>query len=144
MAFSYVLESNYEAYMSGNTPKKVIEVIDATANGGNIYVFYDGEYIDFTKYDNVYPVIENGRTLIPIRALSETIVADVGWEEATQKITITQGGKEIVMYLDNPNASVNGETVVLDVPPATRNGRTMEPIRFASESLGLEVKWTQQ
>jgi len=124
--------------------KKVIEVIDETAIGGKIRVVYDGKDIDFTAYDSVYPVIENGRTLIPIRALSETIGATVGWEDATQQITITEGETKIVMYLDNPNATVNGETVVLDVPPATRSDRTMVPLRFASESLGLEVKWTQK
>ncbi len=124
--------------------KKVIEVIDETAVGGRIRVVYDGKDIDFEKYDSVYPVIENGRTLIPIRALSETIGASVGWEDETQKITITEGETEIVMFLDNPNATVNGETVVLDVAPATRSDRTMVPLRFASESLGLEVKWTQK
>ncbi len=124
--------------------KKVIEVIDETAIGGKIRVVYDGKDIDFTAYDSVYPVIENGRTLIPIRALSETIGATVGWEDATQQITITEGETKIVMYLDNPNATVNGETVVLDAPPATRSDRTMVPLRFASESLGLEVKWSQK
>lgn len=144
MSFSYVYASDYEAYQNGETGKKVIEVIDETAIGGNIRVVYDGKDIDFTKYDSVYPVIENGRTLIPIRALSETVGALVGWEDATRKITITEGSTEIVMFLDNPEASVNGETVVLDVAPATRSDRTMVPLRFASESLGLEVKWTQK
>ncbi len=144
MTFSYVYASDYEAYQNGETGSKVIEVIDETAVGGNIRVVYDGKDIDFTKYDSVYPVIENGRTLIPIRALSETVGAQVGWEDATQKITITQSATEIVMYLDNPNATVNGATVVLDVAPATRSDRTMVPLRFASESLGLEVKWTQK
>ncbi len=144
MCFSYVLESDYEAYSRGEAPEKVIEVIDETSVGGNIRVVYDGRDIDFEKYDSVYPVIENGRTLIPIRALSETIGAQVGWEDATQKITITEGKTEITMYLDHPDAAVNGQTVMLDVPPATKNGRTMVPIRFASESLGLEVKWTQK
>ncbi len=124
--------------------KKVIEVIDETAIGGKIRVVYDSKDIDFEKYDSVYPVIENGRTLIPIRALSETIGATVGWEDATQKITITEGETEIVMFLDNPNATVNAESVTLDAPPATRSDRTMVPLRFASESLGLEVKWTQK
>lgn len=124
--------------------KKVIEVIDETAIGGKIRVVYDNKDIDFAKYDSVYPVIENGRTLIPIRALSETIGATVGWEDATQKITITQDDTVIIMFLDNPNATVNGESVTLDAPPATRSDRTMVPLRFASESLGLEVKWTQK
>ena len=144
----FMTPSQYVEYCiaEANKPaeKKVIEVIDETAIGGKIRVVYDGKDIDFTAYDSVYPVIENGRTLIPIRALSETIGATVGWEDATQQITITEGETKIVMYLDNPNATVNGETVVLDVAPATRSDRTMVPLRFASESLGLEVKWTQK
>ncbi|MBQ4159653.1 MAG: DUF2334 domain-containing protein [Clostridia bacterium] len=128
---------------AANKPQ-VIEVIDETAAGGRIRVVYNGEDVDFEKYDSVYPVIENGRTLIPIRALSETVGAEVGWIEATQKITITKNNTQIIMFLNNPNATANGETVVLDVPPATRSDRTMVPLRFASESLGLEVKWTQK
>lgn len=44
-----------------------------------ISVFINGLKVDFSKYDNVFPVIENGRTLVPIRAVSETLKTEVEW-----------------------------------------------------------------
>lgn len=122
----------------------IIEVVDETAVGGKIRVVYNGAEIDFEKYDGVYPVIENGRTLIPIRALAETIGAKVDWLEATKKITITKQGSRIIMFLDKTTATINGNSTTLDVAPTTINDRTMVPLRFASEALNLEVKYTQK
>lgn len=141
----FMTPSQYVEYCIAEASRiDTIEVVDETAVGGKIRVVYNGTDIDFEAYDGVYPVIENGRTLIPIRALAETVGAKVGWIEATKKITITKDDTQIIMFLDNPTATVSGKSVTLDVPPATRSDRTMVPLRFASESLGLEVKWTQK
>lgn len=48
---------------------------------------------------------------------------------------------EIKMVIDNPAVVVNGEEVVIDVPPTILKGRTMVPIRFVAENLGAEVEW---
>lgn len=47
----------------------------------------DGE----SKIMDVPPVITNGRTLVPIRAVAEAFGAQVDYEPGTQKITITMG-----------------------------------------------------
>lgn len=47
----------------------------------------DGE----SKVMDVPPVITNGRTLVPIRAVAEAFGAQVDYEPGTQKITITMG-----------------------------------------------------
>ncbi len=35
------------------------------------------------------PIVENDRTLVPVRALAEAVGAEVRWEEATQTVTVT-------------------------------------------------------
>lgn len=55
-------------------------------------VFYNGEKI---KFDQI-PVIENGRTLVPLRAIFEKIGAEVGWNGDTHTISAK---KEIQQFL---------------------------------------------
>jgi len=38
---------------------------------------------------------------------------------------------------------VGGRTVKLDVPPTITNGRTLVPLRFVAENLGLTVSWDE-
>ncbi|OGO86672.1 MAG: hypothetical protein A2Y24_03655, partial [Clostridiales bacterium GWE2_32_10] len=59
------------------------------------------------KFD-LPPVIKEGRTLIPIRALSEAYGFEVNWDAETKKITITKGDKVLELYVDKKEAYVNG------------------------------------
>jgi len=92
------------------------------------------------KFD-VPPVIKEGRTLIPVRAISEGFGAEVAWDAETKTVTITKGDITITLKLDDRTATVNGQEVTLDVPAELMNGRTVVPLRFIAESLGLTVKW---
>ena len=49
---------------------------------------------------DVPPVIEDGRTLVPVRALFESLDAKVGWNAKTKKITIAA----IAFFIDLPVA----------------------------------------
>ncbi len=90
---------------------------------------------------DVAPVAVDGRTLVPVRFISEALDAKVDWDGKTSKITITLGDKVIVLTLNSSIAYVNGTKVTLDVPAKAINGRTMVPVRFVSESLDQEVSF---
>ena len=90
---------------------------------------------------DVPPVIVDGRTLVPVRTLFESLGATVGWEESTQTATATKGSTVISMQIGNTTAYVNGVAKTLDVPAQTIEGRTMVPARFAAESLDARVLW---
>lgn len=90
---------------------------------------------------DVPPVIVDGRTLVPVRALFESLGATVGWEESTQTATATKGSTVISMQIGNTTAYVNGVAKTLDVPAQTIEGRTMAPARFVAESLNAQVDW---
>jgi nicotinamide riboside kinase len=95
------------------------------------------------KFDTP-PVIKEGRTLIPVRALTEAFGATVAWDPATQKVTISNGTTEIVLNLESNTAYVNGAEVTIDVAPTTINSRTIVPLRFITETLGLKVDWDDE
>ena len=92
------------------------------------------------KFDTP-PVIKSGRTLIPVKALSEAFGAEVKWISAERKVVITKDNTEIVLQLDNNKIYVNGVESTIDVPACSINGRTVVPIKFIVEKMGLLVKW---
>ena len=89
------------------------------------------------------PVIVNGRTLVPIRFISEAFGASVDWNNSTREATIKLLNNTIVLKVDSTTATVNGYTVYLDAPATIikQTGRTVVPIRFVSDSLGADVTW---
>ncbi len=92
------------------------------------------------NYD-VMPVIENGRTLVPMRGIFEALGAEISWDDATKTVTGTKNDISVVLQIGNTTAKVNGEDKALDVPAKIISGRTMVPVRFISESLGCNVDW---
>lgn len=89
------------------------------------------------------PVIVNGRTLVPIRFISEAFGASVDWNNSTREATIKLLNNTIVLKVDSATATVNGYNVYLDAPATIikQTGRTVVPIRFISDSLGADVAW---
>lgn len=89
------------------------------------------------------PVIVNGRTLLPVRAVVEQMGGTVDWNGETQEVTLTYGEDEIKLTIDSTEALLNGEKQALDVAPTVMNDRTMLPIRFIAESFKFKVEWNE-
>lgn len=114
--------------------------IDASVNTC-INVLYNGKRISFGETGQ-NPVIENGRTLVPLRSIFETMDASVDWDAATRTVTATRGSDTIKLTLGDRILYKNGKAVMtMDVPAKTLNGRTVVPARAAAESFGATVGW---
>jgi hypothetical protein len=92
------------------------------------------------------PVVKNGRTLVPIRAIVEALGGTVGWDETTRKATVILGRATIELWIGKNAAAMNGVSTRIDatnakVVPEIISGRTMLPLRFVSEGLGCSVVW---
>ena len=92
------------------------------------------------------PVIKNGRTLVPIRAIIEALGGTVGWDGTAKKATVALGSTTIELWIGKNAARVKGVSTPIDatntkVVPEIINGRTMLPLRFVSENLGCSVVW---
>ena len=91
---------------------------------------------------DVDPVLQEGRTLVPFRAIGEALMAKVDWDESARMVTLTLGDKTVQLVIGDKTAYVNGEAKTLDVPAMLVENRTMVPLRFISESLGASVQWS--
>ncbi len=112
----------------------------------SIPVFVGGKEVEF----DVPPVIKFDRTLIPVRAVTAALGADVQWDESTATATVTKAvysdvyGAQTVkieLNLETRVVKVNGNEVGLDVPPQLVNNRTMVPLRFIAETFRKDVDW---
>lgn len=119
---------------------------NATVTPANCLVFVVGSNVIKLNGANIQidspPVITDGRTFVPIRALIEHIGGNIAYNPNSQEITLRYKDKTLIMMIGNNQATLNGAPVNIDVPPyISAEGRTMIPLRFVSDSLGLTTSW---
>jgi len=98
---------------------------------------------DVIKAVDAPPFIQSGKTLVPLKAISEGLGAKVDYNGKIRKgqITVKLGNKVVVVWIGETKGTVDGKTVTLEVPPMIKKGRTFVPVRFISEGLGCQVNW---
>lgn len=93
---------------------------------------------------DVAPFIKDNRTLVPIRFISEALNYDIKWNEEKQLVTIKNTDQQIDLTINSKNVLVNNTKTTTDVAPAIYNNRTYVPIRFISETFGINVNWNDK
>ena len=94
--------------------------------------------------NDVAPILENGRTMLPARFVAENLGATVSWNDEKQMVTIKNNTTTIEIVIGSSTAYVNGNPQTLDSPAFLREFRTYTPVRFICESLGADVKWIEE
>lgn len=112
-------------------------VIPAMAEEQTVSVIVDNERVEFDQP----PVIEEGRTLVPLRAVFEKAGAAVDWNQETLTATIQRGDYTVQVTLDQQVLYKNGEEIALDVPAKMINDRTLIPVRAIGEAMDFAVAW---
>ncbi|MNV29107.1 hypothetical protein D3C71_1203200 [compost metagenome] len=92
------------------------------------------------------PILIQGRVLVPLRAVSESLGASVDWNQHNSTATVSKWSERISLTVGKETArievSLNGAVIVpLDVPVKTVNNRVYVPLRFVSEQYGYRVTW---
>ena len=131
-----VSDAFYYDTISAEKEKMIILYVDCE------YAYLFGEKVQIDPADPwVKPTVVNDRTLVPLRFISESLGAEVGWDEATQTASIAMDGTLIQMQLGSKEYTVNGETFTMDVEATSMRDRTMVPLRVISETFGKHVFW---
>jgi hypothetical protein len=109
---------------------------------GQDTMLFGEDLIEIDPGRGTSPVIREGRTFVPIRAIIEAMGGTVDWDEAERKVTLTAGGHVVEMWIDRTEFTIDEQlTRTADVPPAIVNGRTLLPVRFVTEGVGCRVAW---
>lgn len=91
---------------------------------------------------DVKPIIEDGRVLVPARALMEKLGLEVSWDNETQTVVGENNKTKIQLRVgEEYNHKYNNIELGLDVPLRIIKERTLVPVRIIAELLGLEVSW---
>lgn len=87
-------------------------------------------------------IIRNNRTMVPFRAVFESLGAkNISWDEPTQSIVGSDGNITIKLVIGSYDIDVNGKISTMDTPPMIINSRTMIPLSAVSNALGAKVTW---
>lgn len=106
----------------------------------NINVYIDDEIVNF----EVAPIIINGRTMVPMRKVFESLGAEVNWNDNNSSIDAMCGYLNVHMQIDNCDMRVNGKVITLDVAPTIRNEKTLVPLRAIAEAFSANVEWISE
>lgn len=165
----YKYEKIYTVNSANYTPTTFYTYCYVTAQNGSIYFivyerrndanhFIDLEsMLDSLSYElgaikikindevirpDVAPMIIEGRTMVPIRAVAETLGYKVNWDSANQMVSmIGKDGTSLLFGVGSDVAQKNSEAFSLDVAPFIVGGRTYLPLRAVAEAMDAKVDW---
>ena len=92
------------------------------------------------------PIIENGRTLVPIRFVTEELGGKVDWKDKEKRVIIQKDNQIVNLKINSYLVSYeDGEKnySLIDVAPKIVDGRTFVPLRFVGNALGVGVEWDE-
>jgi prolyl oligopeptidase PreP (S9A serine peptidase family) len=104
-----------------------------------VSVYLNGTKLDFTQK----PVIVNGTTLVPMKAIFEAMGATITWDADTKTVYANCNGKMLEMSVGKDYALIDGEVVSMLTPAQIVNGNTMVPVRVIAQSFGVEPGWDE-
>jgi hypothetical protein len=104
----------------------------------SVQVLIDGQKISF----DVPPRIENGRVLVPFRAVFTPLGGKVSWKAEKKLVVARYGLMDLRLYIGDTTARLGNKNINMDVPAKIIQGRTLVPLRFISENLfSAHVHW---
>jgi S1-C subfamily serine protease len=104
----------------------------------SVHIQIDGILMDSADT----PFIENGRVLIPLRAVVEYLSGTIHWYPDEQQIIGFRGARGFDLTIGASRANLSdGSVYELDVPAKIVASRTYVPLRFVSEAMGCQIEW---
>ena len=95
-AVTQALAPEAEISWTGDCALAEGEDFTLTARPGALYLEVNGRAL----YIPLGVLLENGRTLVPVRVLAQALGADVDWDSATGAVTVTSGDGTILTEYD--------------------------------------------
>lgn len=114
-------------------------IIPAHAGGEKyVDVLVDGQSIN----SDVKPYIDaQNRTIVPMRWIGEKLGFVFAWDAENRVVAFSGNRVMVTIPIGQKEATVNDKKVLMDTTAVIKDGRTMVPLRFVLENLGLKVEY---
>lgn len=105
-----------------------------------VRVSVDGREVHFPD-EPPYVDQRSNLTMVPLAFVSDKLGAATKWNGKLKQITISFNRDIIILVIGQNHALVNGKRVDFEGSAVLKNGRTLVPLRFISETLHANVDW---
>lgn len=106
----------------------------ATEGSKGVQVYLDSLPLSGTRVDQ-------GVTLVPVRALAQASGAGLQWDASRKAATLTRGPDRLVLQAGSKKALLNGSSLELKTPVQTGQDGLLVPARVLAGFLGLQAYW---
>lgn len=130
-----VIKLHVQNKESDSTPNQNQEA----TNTNEIKVTLNEKALSFSS--TTLPRIENGSTLLPLRAIADALGLYTNYNSTDKLITIKGDNTELQMKVGEKSAIVNGKIVELNTPAKVIDGTTFVPVRFIAEAFSCKVDY---
>lgn len=100
-------------------------------------VLLNGRYVEF----DVAPRVDEGVPMTPFRHLIEKAGGSVDWTNATKTVSANADGKAMTIKIGDASALLGSARVRLEAVPYLERGRTIVPVSFLKDALGVEIEY---
>ena len=127
IVYSLAAGTAVSVFAADDTDTSSTNDIVITMQIGNPEMTVNGSVREIDPGAGSVPVIENDRTLLPVRAVIEALGGTIEWNGDTRTTTLTYGSDVIELTIDNVTAYLNGTPQTLDTAPTETPTATINP-----------------
>jgi Copper amine oxidase N-terminal domain len=119
--------------------RKVLTVEHGTRFEGvtSFAVLFNNSFVEF----DVQPRVDEGIPMTPFRHLLEKAGGDVEWLKDAKVVNASADGKKIWLKIGDKNAKINDRSFSLELAPYLDRGRTIVPLSFMKDALGVNIEF---
>jgi hypothetical protein len=100
--------------------------------------------VEGKSLETIYkPILINNQIFVPIREYTEALGAKVGWEESTERVTITYDKTLVQIQLDNKAKGSESEAKPFE-EATLHNEKTYVSLQWLEETFGLDVRYNEK
>lgn len=109
----------------------------APGAASQVSIVVNGQTVTFDQP----PIERAGRVYVPLRGVFQQLGASVVYSNG--EINAQGNGRSVSLHIGSTQATVNGQSVAMDVAPFLVGARTLVPLRFVAQALGSTVQYNQ-
>lgn len=134
-----IVHVTQEEYRSQNSNPGIDDIFILKIDSDK--AFFNGEE---TKLDMGVPMIRDGRTMLPVRFVTEKLGAKVNWIEEEKLVDIMYEGTNVKFYIDNSQYMIGEQRLQFDTVPIIIGDRTYIPARALAEAVDKNIYWNEE